>query len=434
MESEVPASRIVRHDTTSSVRPLPWEDNTAGEGDQNGQPALMGNDNRYPDKERFETLRNELLIENDDGFREVSRMPPREGRQRVRIAQTRKFWAGFERMALYWDTSLDNYFERPATPEPQPEDKGDKMQTDDENTQTSERNPSMDIDQPAQTNGNGTNDDPGSRTPVERYTGRRVGAGHEMPEDAREETVRAFVEMAAWPFGCQVSIPTIPPRLAVKTLLFPVRMTFETGRSPKDRTQARSGVLEGPVFVGQCRSETAFRTPEENPGSGIGDAGDVFREVGAMLLAAQERAREGVTDVRPGEGQWWTTAPRWGGGTSEGPEGEHHTEEDSNSNHEKEKPHKRSKYDHPFLALRRPRRMSNADRWKAVQPGPSLWEKRMRYMQIGKTVGSLYDDVRPSTPASEEDYLTPNRSTWYPQSITTSPSCTYASTVDISKS
>lgn len=124
-----------------------------------------------------------------------------------------------------------------------------------------------------------------------------------------------------------------------------------------------------------------------------------------MLLAAQERAREGVTDVRPGEGQWWTTAPRWGGGTSEGPEGEHHTEEDSN-NHEKEKPHKRSKYDHPFLAMRRPRRMSNADRWKAVQPGPSLWEKRMRYMQIGKTVGSLYDDVRLSPLSREKHHLT----------------------------
>lgn len=405
MEWEVPASRIVRHNTSSSVPPLPWENDTSGEGDQDGKPALMSNDNRYPDKERFEALRNELLIENDDGFREVSRMPPRDGRQRVRIAQTRKFWAGFERMALYWDTSLDNYFERPAMPEQQPEDKRDKMQTDDVNTQTSERNTSMDVDQPAQTNGSNINNDVGSRTPVARYTGRRVGAGHEMPEDAREETVRAFVEMTAWPFGCQVSIPTLPPRLAIKTLLFPVRMSFEAGRSPKDRTQARSGVLEGPVFVGQCRAETSFRTPEENPGSGIGDVGDIFREVGAMLLAAQERAREGAADVRPGEGQWWTTVPRWGGGTNDGPEGEHHTEED-NSNHEEEKPHKRSKYDHPFLAMRRPRKMSNAERWSVVQPGPSLWEKRMKYMQIGKTVGSLYDDVRLSTPIREKHHLT----------------------------
>lgn len=223
-----------------------------------------------------------------------------------------------------------------------------------------------------------------------------------MPEDAREETVRAFVEMAAWPFGCQVSVPTISPRLAVKTLLFPVRMTFEAGRSPKDRSLARSGVLEGPVFVGQCRPETAFRAHDENPGSGIGEISDLFREVGAMLLAAQERAREGATEVRPGEGKWWTTAPRWGGATNDGPEGEHNTDsdQDSSGSHGKEKPHKRSKYDHPFLAMRRPRRISNAERWKLVQPGPSLWERRMRYMQIGKTKDELYDDVCPSTISS----------------------------------
>jgi hypothetical protein len=38
-----------------------------------------------------------------------------------------------------------------------------------------------------------------------------------------------------------------------------------------------------------------------SPGTGIGDVSDLFREVGGMLLAAQERAREGAVEKRPGE-------------------------------------------------------------------------------------------------------------------------------------
>jgi hypothetical protein len=39
-----------------------------------------------------------------------------------------------------------------------------------------------------------------------------------------------------------------------------------------------------------------------------------MRQLGALLLLAQERSREGRTETRPGEGRWWTTVPRWGGG------------------------------------------------------------------------------------------------------------------------
>ena len=443
VEENVPVSRIVRHDVTSSVPPRPWDDVPGEKEDR--PPALMENENRYPDKERYQVLRNELLLNNEDAFREVARIPPPEGRQRVRITQTRKFWTGFERMAQYWDTSIDNYFERPATPEQTPEEeKRDKMQTDeDSNTSASnDQDTPMTLDHPSNTHSNGhglSSPQPQSqpqppRSSVVRYTGRRIGSGPQMPEDIRDEAIRAFVEMAAWPFGCQVNVPMLPPRLTVKKLLFPIRLSFEAARSPKDRALARRGILEGPILVGQCRPETTFRNSEERPGSGMGEVCDLFREVGAMLLGAQERAREGATEVRPGEGQWWTTVPRWGGSPNVGVVDSE--QDETNAKSEIENPSKRSKYDHPFLATRRlGRKLSNAEKWKVVEPGPSLWDKRMRYMQIGKSKESPFDDVcLPMTfTIHAGKQLTQTRSTCYHPSTTILQFSIYESTVDISR-
>jgi hypothetical protein len=365
--------------------------------------------NPYPPKERFDVLKDELLLENDDAFREVARLPPREGRQRVRVTQARKFWTGLERMAQYWDTSLDNYYERPVTSKQAVEgEPGDKMQTDDEAPPSETLHKSdteMDIDNLPKSEAIGkspTNNVDGKHELVTMYTGRRIGAGHEMPEDIREETIRALTEMAAWPFGCQVALPIVPPRLSIKSLLFPVRQTFEAARSPKDRQLARSGVMEGPVFVAQCRPETCFRAPQDVPGTGFVEVCDLFRELGGMLLAAQERARQGTTDVRPGEGKWWTTKPRWGGAPNDA------VGDSGNLSNGDEKPaldngnsRKRSKYEHPFLASRRSgsaRKLSNSEKWKLVHPGPSLWDKRMRYIQIGKDLESPFDDVCYSNP------------------------------------
>jgi hypothetical protein len=41
---------------------------------------------------------------------------------------------------------------------------------------------------------------------------------------------------------------------------------------------------------------------------------DLGRELVAALLTAQHRARAGKTERRSGDGAWWTTKPRWGGG------------------------------------------------------------------------------------------------------------------------
>lgn len=390
-------------DQGRSLPPLPWEEGSPAQSAEEGEdPArpLMSNGLPYPLKERFEVLENELLLDNDDAFREVARLPPREGRTKVRLTQTRKFWTGLERMGGYWDTSLDSYYERPMTPQPTPPTEKQAHQDDMDIDEANGAQTPMDVSEP---------DDNIARPTVKKYTGRRIGAGSEMPDDMRDETIRAFVEMVAWPFGCQVTVPTLPPRLMVKSLLFPVRQSFQAARSPRDRQVARQGILEGPVLIAQCRPETGFRNTGDAPGTGLGEICDLFREVGGMLLAAQERAREGAPELRPGEGKWWTTTPRFGGAPNDGilddlikghgmPIPDSMLEE-SKPAQEAEIARKRQRFEHPFVnsLARRPsamRKLSSSEKWKILQPGPSLWDKRMRYQQIGKSKDSPFDDVR----------------------------------------
>ncbi|KAI1835067.1 hypothetical protein DTO006G1_6595 [Penicillium roqueforti] len=415
LETGVEVAHMIPEDHSHPLAPLPWEDTT--EPTEDNHPPLMGNGAPYPSKERYEVLEKELALDND-AFREVARLPPREGRDRVRITQSRKFWTGLERMAQYWDTSLDHYYERPATPDPTPpsemEQAGDstmQMDTEESSSRHTLTDHEMDLDE-GQTVAPSTSGNVGDkqRPSVPVYTGRRIGNGAEMPDEIRDETIRAFVEMAAWPFGCQVTVPTLQPRLTTKNLLFPVRQTFQSSRSPRDRQIARSGMLEGPVLISQCRPETSFRTADNTPGTGIGDVSDLFREVGGMLLAAQERAREGAVEKRPGEGKWWTMQPRFGGAPNDGilddlvnyghgmslPDSM--MEESTSSAQEAESASKRHKFEHPFVTSlsRRPsamRRLTTSEKWKILQPGPSLWDKRMSYLQIGKVQESPFDDI-----------------------------------------
>ncbi|CAI7592971.1 hypothetical protein N7533_007648 [Penicillium manginii] len=413
LQTDVDVKQMFPEDQARSLAPLPWENQPEilPGGEAPTRPD-MSNGLPYPPKERFETLQSELMLDNDDTFREMARLPAREGRPRVRITQTRKFWTGLERMAQYWDTSLDQYFERPASPSSPPSDaesKEDKMQTDNAADSTDS---AMDVDK-SEVDANGV-----SHPTVKMYTGRRIGSGTEMPDDVREEAIRAFVEMAAWPFGCQVCVPTLPPRLTVKSLLFPVRQSFQAARSPRDRQIARSGILEGPLLIAQCRPETTFRAMGDESGSGIGEVCDLFREVGGMLLAAQERARQGEIEMRPGEGKWWTTTPRFGGAPNDGiledlvkgqglglhgmPLPEEMLEESKPTPPapvpDVESARKRHKFEHPFVTSlsRRPsamRKLSSGEKWQILQPGVSLWDKRMRYQQIGKAPDSAYDDI-----------------------------------------
>lgn len=379
--SDLEASQLVPDQLLENLPPLPWEQTQILD---KPEQHLMSNGLAYPAVEKYNVVKTELLLENDDAYREVVRMPPKPGRSRVRLTQTRKFWAGLEKMAQYWDDSLDQYYEKPATAtEQQNQDQLGQAQTAEATTTDA-----MDTSE--------TPHDNESSKCV--YKGRRIGTGQETPDDVREETMRGFLEMAAWPFQCQLAIPSLPPRLSVQKLLFPIRQTLVAGRVPLDRQIARKGILEGPILGVQCRGQTTFREAGETLGHGRRELCDLAREVGAMLLLAQERFRDGTSEMKPGEGKWWTTTPRWGGAPDEGVTGEAATksEKESESRPGDGSVHKRSRYSNPLMTSRRsarPRKLTPSEKWKILEAGPSLWDKKLIYTQIGKPKDSLYDDV-----------------------------------------
>ncbi|OJD14928.1 hypothetical protein AJ78_04767 [Emergomyces pasteurianus Ep9510] len=409
-ESNIPVTEIIPSGVLKTLPPYQWTDSpSAPEApgtDEMPVPILMSNGSPFPNKERYDLLKEEILFDNDDAFRAVSRLPPHPGREKTKLTQSRKFWAGLDQVAQYWDTSLDKFFERPVVDDTSKEENEalDKMHLDD----TPGAGKQSSVVQESE-NGSGagykpedtSNEATQSPRMKKMYSGRRTGTGSECPEDAREETLRGFMEMVAWAFGCQSSIPNLPPRLQVKGMLFPARQSFVIARSPQDRQVARKGILEGPMVLVQCRGETSFHDENGPNGSRYMEVCDLLRETAAMLLFAQERAREGATETRPGEGKWWTTKPRWGGADNPGPEAETENTDkpkEAISDQDARFPNKRSKYDRSSLPFRRhgpsgSKKLSIIERWKILQPSPSLWDRKMRYTQIGKDKDSPVDNI-----------------------------------------
>ncbi len=298
----------------------------------------------------------ELLFDNDAAFRRVLRQPPRPGQQPVTPAHFRKFWVNLELMSEYWDTSLDDETSSPT------KEAAQSVQD------------TMNLDPRA-------DEKQGEKATTKSYKGRRIGTGSQMPEIYRDDTVRSFVETIAWAFGCQVAPPRLPPRLKVQNCLLPVRHNALVYRTPTDRLRARQGIVEGPVIAIQCRPDASFRSGGEAVGEGWAEKLDLLREVGGMLLLAQQRAREGQEERSSGDGKWWITKPRWGGG----PGGE--VGNQSENSDEGPPPAKRG------------RRKENAlDSYKSLHPPASTWDKKVIYTRIGKDPNSESDTVR-SPPA-----------------------------------
>lgn len=335
-------------------------------------------------EDRFEVIKNELQVDNEDAFRDVTRRPPRPDIPRVRLTQTRAFFSGLEHMAQYWDTSLDQYIDT--------------------------------VDDPAEASAPSSNSDS-----TRKYKGRRIGDGASMPEEHREETCRGFVQMVVWAFGYQIGAPSLAPRFLVQKTCFPVRQTYLVGRPPVDRALAKKGILEGPVLVISTREETSFRAEGQAVGEGIGDFCDLLRELGSLLTLGQQRARDGVPEVKPGEGQWWTTKPRWGGSSAapDPPAGSGNSDVQSPSSPTPPSPTsndsaKRQKTDSSgstmSLTSRMPsrgpprryqtagsrepqKRLTIQEKWKLMTPPSSIWDPKLRYKRIGKDEDCDFEDV-----------------------------------------
>lgn len=342
--------------------------------------ATLSNGFGVPGHEVFYARMKELIFGNDDVFRFINREPSLPGRAEAKVAQFRKFFEGILAMSEYWDTSLDN---DPATRSKQ---------------SASPDNDAMDIDQQ---HSKAEALDP--ENDKEPYTGRRIGTGRDMPRQYREDAVRSLVETIAWCFRCQLSAPRNQAKLKLKSMFVPVHQTALVYRPPQDRQLARQGFVEGPLMAIQSRAETVFRLAGEQQGEGQGEMVDLLREVGAMLLLAQERARDGKVEVAPGTDQWWATTPRWGGGpggemgsaetanTDDAPPAQNEDgellEDDKASGRLEDK--KRRKLEKS--AQRKSKRVPSG--YHSLQAPASTWDKRTTYAQIGKEEGSEYDDV-----------------------------------------
>lgn len=355
----------------------------------------LSNGRLSPEARSYLERRDELSIANQAAFRTVRRMKPEPGKLPARLGNCYEFFRQLEFMAAYWDdTSL-------------PPSSAD----------TTEQTQEQEQEQESQT----------TNTP--QKTTYRTAPGSQMPAEFRHNLVSAFVKLVAYDFGCNIAPPRVEPRLY---LIEPPsietnrkggpaarRMShFSSGcvfiyRTPVTREAARAGIMEGPIAAVSARNTTSFTKPTE---SNI----DFGRELIAALATAQLRARGGKVERRIGEGQWWTTAKRWGGGEG-GPIGREFESDaivgdkdafetenlgDGGSSADASTSsanHKPAAQDAGFVRgipvrgaplNKKPRKtLSVYDRYRMVRPPSSNWDKKARYEAIGKIRGAGYDDV-----------------------------------------
>jgi hypothetical protein len=408
--------------------------------------TLLSNGRRKPDHNEFYVRVRELLFDNADAFSTLTRKGSR-GQASIRLAHFRKFWEGLDNMAYYWDNSLDEYHlptesvngggetssklsglntsirgqgttgetkvdrnsktgpevSSPSEEEPRKKAKVETVSPTPQSASTNVFPPGSAPTSSIKTNRvlparNAPPKAPWatalehSNKPVDVsrgfYRGYRIGNGAEMPDQYRIDCVRAFLEPIAWAFGVTLAQHRRPPILKLHRVRFPVRMSSVAWRSPQDRAKARQGWMEGPLLGMQCRADVSFGSTGK---TGTESVLDTVRELGGLLLLAQERAREGKTERRDGEGKWWTMKERWGGG----PGGEVGDAQGASDVSVKETSGAREEK----LVQRNPdgskvrHRPTPAELWKVLRPGLPSWDPKVTYEAIGRDRSVEWDDV-----------------------------------------
>ncbi|WYZ34338.1 hypothetical protein EsH8_I_000614 [Colletotrichum jinshuiense] len=327
---------------------------------------ILNNGGQSPGCQNYLDRKRELSHCNEDAFRTVRRIPAPKGQQQARLGNSYEFFRCLEAFTTYWDDTS-------KPPKSLEEPEGDKVADTDKSEQD------------------------GPRT-LENLRVNRTSAGSSMPGEYRQSLLSAFLKLVAYDFGCNVSAPRTEPRLHITAASSPAQPSnrqveplpprtsyFASGctfifRTPKTREAARQGVIEGPLAAVSARASTSFENENDH-------AIDLARELIAALVTAQHRDREGKTEKRFGEGAWWTTKPRWGGGSG-GPIGRE-VERDAIQG---DKDNADSETGQP--ASKRPRKnMSIYDSYRMVRPPSASWDRKTRYEAIGKVKGAGYDDI-----------------------------------------
>ncbi|KAI9743320.1 MAG: hypothetical protein M1818_003166 [Claussenomyces sp. TS43310] len=325
---------------------------------------MLNNDRYSPGVKTYVERTKELSISNPAAFRSIRRLPAAPGDSRVRLGNAYEFFRNLELMSSFWvDTSLP------------PEDQSAESMDVDIRTASV---PELPVISPS--------------TSSSQQGHHRTGTGSSMPNEYRVNLLHALTKLVAYDFGCNVSLPRVEPRLHIssppvddtraRTSSFPSNISF-VFRTPTDRSSARSGIVEGPVVTLSSRPTTGFENPTES-------LLDLCREITAVLITAQQRARETQSEVRVGEGMWWCTAPRWGGGTGGpiGREGERLEKQEAAEQLAK----REGKEDGPS-PKRSKKTLSIYDSYRMVRPPSSTWDRKTRYLSIGKEPGVAFDDV-----------------------------------------
>ncbi|GKT55562.1 hypothetical protein ColTof3_02901 [Colletotrichum tofieldiae] len=304
---------------------------------------VLNNGVQSPGCQTYLDRKRELSHSNEDAFRTVRRIPAPKGQQQARLGNSYEFFRCLEAFTTYWDDSS-------KPPKPLEESEGDNTILD---ADKSERdNPQT----------------PGHQRVI------RTSAGSSMPGEYRQSLLTAFLKLVAYDFGCNVSAPRTEPRLHV---------TAAPPPSQPSKRQVEPLAREVPILLLDVPSSSALRGRVKLLGKAI----DLARELVAALVTAQHRAREGKTEKRFGEGAWWTTKPRWGGGSG-GPIGRE-VERDAIQG---DKDNVDAETGQP--ASKRPRKnMSIYDNYRMVRPPSASWDRKTRYEAIGKVKGAGYDDV-----------------------------------------
>ncbi|KAE9369473.1 hypothetical protein N431DRAFT_469381 [Stipitochalara longipes BDJ] len=328
----------------------------------------LNNGNLSPGVQTYRERQKELLIDNAAAFRTIRRIPAPPGETAARLGNAYEFYKNLEFFSGYWhDTSLGPEGEMPAK-------------------------------------------DESDTTPLHLQTHVRTGNGSQLPPDYRQHLLTAFVKLVAYDFGCNVSFPRVEPRLHLTPPQPPSPPSYFNSsvtfiyRTPTERASARAGIIEGPVAALSARASTVFATEAE-------EHLDLAREVVAVLLTAQQRARESKSEKRFGDGKWWTSTPRWGGGPG-GPIGREGDKIDELLVGREEKlvgeiegskvvgevkktiggingpsPSKRSK------KAKDGNNMQIYENYRRMNPPGPTWDRKARYCAIGKEPGSRFDDV-----------------------------------------
>lgn len=374
----------------------------------------LNNGNLSPGCQTYLDRKRELSIDNEAAYRTVRRLPALKGQPQARLGNAYEFYRHLELLTTYWEDTA-----KPSTPE---EDGDATTATPTEGSETP--------------------------TPTEpKYY--RTSTGDKMPPDYRQIIITAFLKLVAYDFGCNITAPRTEPRLLLTNPISPTTKRsprhsyFPSGctfvfRSPITREAARAGIVEGPIAAVSARNTTNFLAPPsdsaEVSSTDRDSVLDLARELISALVTAQHRAREGRTEKRAGENEWWTTKPRWGGGPG-GPIGRE-IEMQSGADvavGDKDAPppprpveaaapspsapafpgKPRGAFEFGSSPLSRPspsslsssssskgaKRLKKSgnhpmyDNYRMIRPPASLWDKKTKYAAFGRARGADYDDI-----------------------------------------